>query len=104
VIPAGGTVRIAFQGPVSGPAANLLPAMVNAVRMAINDYGSILDEYPIDLIFFDDQCNQEAAASGVGQFLEDYPDLAGVIGPLCSSGGLGAYRALWKRDVQSDNF
>ena len=90
LIPAGGAVQIAVQGPASGQASGWFPAIEQTVHLAVDDHGPVKNDFPIELIVFDDQCNQDTAASAAAVLMDEYPDLIAVVGPLCSSGGLGA--------------
>jgi predicted amidohydrolase YtcJ len=89
-ISAGSPIKIAVQGPVSGGSSNLYEPLQNTVQLAIEDYGLISDEFSIELIPVDDQCDQNAAAEAAEGLIREHPDVVGVIGPLCSSGVLGA--------------
>ena len=103
IIPPDGKIKIAVQGPMSGALSAFFPAMENTVNMALDDYGSVVDEFPIELILVDDQCNQVAAEEIAAQLIEDHPDLVAVIGPLCSSGVLGSLTTYASKGIPAIN-
>jgi predicted amidohydrolase YtcJ/predicted small lipoprotein YifL len=86
----GSPIKIAVQGPVSGGAANLYPHLWNTVQMAVDDYDLVLGEISIQLMEVDDRCEEGAASEAAKSLIDEHPDIVGVIGPLCSSGALGA--------------
>jgi ABC-type branched-subunit amino acid transport system substrate-binding protein len=89
-VPVGSPIQIGVQGPVSGGMSNLHGPLENTVRLAIADFGLISEEYGFELINIDDQCDQNTAEAAAESLLSEHPGVVGVIGPLCSSGVLGA--------------
>jgi ABC-type branched-subunit amino acid transport system substrate-binding protein len=90
IISAGQTIKIGVQGPASGPLSFLYLAMENAVNLSVEDFGGSLDEYRIRLVQVDDQCDEGEAGRAAANLLDAHPDVIGVVGPMCSSGVLGA--------------
>ncbi len=90
VLEVGDMIEVAVQGPVTGQLADFYPHMFNSVQLAVEDYGPLFDEHPIMLVQVDDRCDESTGADAALQLTIKHPQIAGVIGPLCSSGAMGA--------------
>ena len=58
--------------------------------MAVLKYPLLLGVLDPAMLEIDDHCDESAGASAAEQLLRDYPDVIGVIGPLCSSAARGS--------------
>jgi hypothetical protein len=90
IVQQGSAIEIAVQGPATGQLSEYHSHMRNVAQMAITDYGLVLGTFPIALVSIDDRCDQSAGASAAEQLLTDHPQVAGVIGPLCSAAAMGS--------------
>jgi hypothetical protein len=82
VIPTGGDIHIAVAAPLSGGLAHYGEESVNAVQMAVEDYGPI-HGHNLRLTTFDSQCSPYGGVIAATDIITD-PTILGVEGHLCS--------------------
>lgn len=80
---AAGEISVAVIAPFSGPAGFIGEPQLNAVQMAVDDYGPLSDGSTIDLVTEDDGCRPEEAV-GIVQRLVEREEVVAAIGPACS--------------------
>jgi branched-chain amino acid transport system substrate-binding protein len=78
-------IRIASQTPLSGGQSVLGVSMSNAVRLAIEQNASVLEDlgFTVEYVPFDDQASPETGVSNAQQIVAD-PSILAVIGHLNS--------------------
>ncbi len=92
ILQEGENVLIAVQGPVTGEYNYFYPHLWNTVEMAIleNTPPLLLNSLAYDRVEIDDRCDETGGANAAKQLIREYPDVIGVIGPLCSASARGA--------------
>ena len=92
ILQEGENVLIAVQGPVTGQYDYFYPHLWNTVEMAIleNTPPLLLNSLAYERVEIDDRCEEAGGADAAEQLVREYPDVIGVIGPLCSAGARGA--------------
>jgi ABC-type branched-subunit amino acid transport system substrate-binding protein len=88
---AGGTIKIATQGPLSGPQAALGTGMRNASDLAIQQMAQPLIDlgFTVELAPFDDQAQPEVGSANAKNIASD-PEILCVVGHLNSGVALAA--------------
>jgi ABC-type branched-subunit amino acid transport system substrate-binding protein len=86
-----GTIKIASQGPLSGPQAALGTGMRNAAQLAVDQYNAILASAGVsfELTPFDDQAQPEVGSANAKNIVSD-PEILCVVGHLNSGVALAA--------------
>jgi branched-chain amino acid transport system substrate-binding protein len=87
-------VKIGGMFGITGPIASLVPPIVDASKLAvqqINEQGGVL-KGKIDFIIADGQCNPQAAAAAAKK-LVDVDKVVGIVGELCSGATIAAAEA-----------
>jgi branched-chain amino acid transport system substrate-binding protein len=85
-------VRIGFLGSITGPIAQLVPPIVRASQLAveqINAQGGLLGGRRASLIVADDQCNAQGANDGANK-LVNVDQVTAIVGALCSGATIAA--------------
>ena len=90
VLPAGGVLSVAIQGPVTGQLAEFYAHMENVAQMALAEHGPLRTGFSIQFLPVDDRCDQFSGATAAEQLLEQQPQVVAVIGPLCSAAAMGS--------------
>jgi ABC-type branched-subunit amino acid transport system substrate-binding protein len=92
ILQQGENVLIAVQGPLTGQYDYFYPHLWNTVEMAIleNIPPLLLNSLAYDRVEIDDRCDEPGGAEAAEQLIRDYPDVIGVIGPLCSAAARGS--------------
>lgn len=89
VIQPGQTVQIAVVGPVNDILPELFSGMLDAAKMASEDYGP-LHGFDVELMVYNDQCagfqesDGRSIAEAVAREVVDNDQIVGIIGPVCS--------------------
>ncbi|MBM3524298.1 MAG: amino acid ABC transporter substrate-binding protein, partial [Alphaproteobacteria bacterium] len=85
-------VRIGFLGSITGPIAQLVPPIVRASQLAveqINAQGGVLGGRRLNLVVADDQCNAQGANDGANK-LVNVDQVTAIVGALCSGATIAA--------------
>ena len=91
VIPAGQPITIGVSAALSGEEVLLGTDIADASELAVEEFGPIAGR-AVRAVRKDDRCTDPEAAVNVGKQLIGDPALAGVIGPLCTTGAQAADR------------
>ena len=90
VIPRGQPVTIGVSAALSGDQTSLGKDIADAADLAVADFGGTLQDHPIRVTRVDDRCTDaEAAVAAARQLIQD-ATLAGVVGPMCTTGAQAA--------------
>lgn len=90
IVPAGRPLVIGLSAALSGDQLDLGIDLLAATELAIGKFGGSVRGHPVDLTQRDDGCNDpEKAVSVASIFIAD-ASLAGVIGPMCTTGAQAA--------------
>jgi branched-chain amino acid transport system substrate-binding protein len=84
VVPPGQTLGVGVSVALSGDRSGDAQRIERGVRLAVEQVGEI-QGHPIDVLMKDDGCSSEQSVA-VAQAFSAMPSVAGVIGPMCSSG------------------
>jgi branched-chain amino acid transport system substrate-binding protein len=85
-------VRLGFLGSITGPIAQLVPPIVRASQLAveqINAQGGVLGGRRFNLVVADDQCNAQGANDGANK-LVNVDQVTAIVGALCSGATIAA--------------
>ena len=96
--PPGATIEIAKAQPLkidvsaalSGEQQSLGVDLADAVELAAKDRGGTLKGHPIRIVRMDDRCNDAEQAVSVARSLAADASVAGVVGPMCTTGAQAA--------------
>jgi len=89
-IPKGQPLKIGVSAALSGDQQSLGADLADAVELATKDRNSTLKGHPLRVIRMDDRCNDAEQAVAVGRSLTADQGMAGVIGPMCTTGAQAA--------------
>jgi branched-chain amino acid transport system substrate-binding protein len=90
VIPAGQPVVIGVSTALSGEQVDLGTDLAAAAEFAVGEYGGSLKGHPIEVARRDDGCTDPRKAVDVAALMIAVGALAGVIGPMCTTGAQAA--------------
>ena len=89
-IPKGQPLKIGVSAALSGDQQSLGADLADAVELATKDRNSTLKGHPLRVVRMDDRCNDAEQAVAVGRSLTADQGMAGVIGPMCTTGAQAA--------------
>ncbi len=84
-----GTVKIAYQGPLSGPQVQFGTTGFNGARIAVEQLGEEIGFQNLELVQFDDQATESVGASNANSIAADQ-DIMCVVGHINSGVALAA--------------
>jgi branched-chain amino acid transport system substrate-binding protein len=90
VIPAGQPIVIGMSVALTGDQQNIGKDIADAAELAIADRGATLQGHPLTAAREDDGCTDPEKAAGAAARLIANVGLAGVIGPMCTTGAQAA--------------
>lgn len=90
VVPAGGTLSIGVSAPLSGEQVTLGSDIADAVDLAVAEYGGLVRGRTVRVLREDDGCADPERAVDAARALMAEASLAGVIGPMCTTGAQAA--------------
>lgn len=90
VIAPGGPIKIGVSAALSGDQVNLGTDIADAAELALSDVGSTIKGHPVQIARADDGCTDPEKASSVARTLVGDAAIAGVIGPMCTTGAQAA--------------
>ncbi len=86
------TLKVGVIGGFSGPIAQIAPAMIDSVQLAItqiNEQGGIGDGQKIDVVLGDSACNRKNATVAVTKAV-NRSGIVALVGPHCSNATIAA--------------
>lgn len=83
-------IVIGVSAALSGDQMNTGADISEAVKLAVKDYGGSVKGHAINVVVSDDGCTDAAMARGVARKFATDAALAGVIGPMCTTGAQAA--------------
>jgi len=86
----GQPLKIGVSVALSGDQKSLGADLADAVELAVRDHGAMLQGHPLAVTRMDDRCSDAEKALGVARSLAADPGVAGVIGPMCTTGAQAA--------------
>jgi branched-chain amino acid transport system substrate-binding protein len=86
----GQALKIGVSAALSGEQKSLGADLADAVELAVRDRGRTLKGHPLAVARMDDGCGDAEKAVGVARSLAGDPAIAGVIGPMCTTGAQAA--------------
>lgn len=92
VVPAGAPIDIGVSAALSGGQTTLGTDLADAAELAARDVGGDILGRPVRIVRKDDRCTDAEAAANVAREFIATPALAGVIGPMCTTGAQAANR------------
>jgi ABC-type branched-subunit amino acid transport system substrate-binding protein len=92
-IAVGQPVRVALLIPLGGASSEIGVAVQNGVSLAAEDFGEV-DGFEVEIVPFDDSCNEEAGGAEAAGLVVASGDFVGVVGPSCSAAARGALPVL----------
>jgi len=90
VVAPGQPLVVGVSAALSGDQQAIGTDIADAVDLAIADRGGTLQGHPVTASREDDGCTDPEKAAGAAQRLVANPGLAGVIGPMCTTGAQAA--------------
>ena len=90
VIQPGQPITIGVSVALSGDQINLGTDIADAAELALMDAGASVRGFPVVIARQDDGCTDAEKASNVARSLVENATLAGVIGPMCTTGAQAA--------------
>jgi branched-chain amino acid transport system substrate-binding protein len=90
VIDPGQPITIGLSAALSGDQLNLGTDIADAAELALMDAGASLRGFPVVIARQDDGCTDPEKAANVARSLVENSTLAGVIGPMCTTGAQAA--------------
>ncbi|MBI4499157.1 MAG: branched-chain amino acid ABC transporter substrate-binding protein [Chloroflexi bacterium] len=87
-IPANGAIKVGFAAALSGPYAKLGKDIENAVKLAVEEKGTI-QGIKVQVVSEDDQCEGAPSANVARKFVAD-DQMVGAVAHMCSGGTLAA--------------
>ncbi len=94
-IPKGESIHLGFSAALTGDYANLGLDEQNGVELALEDNGSEVLGFKVDLLVEDDQCEGSPAMAIAEKFSAD-PQFVGIIGHMCSGSSIPASKTFEK--------
>lgn len=91
-IPAGQPIEIGVSAALSGNQVALGTDLADAAELAVRDFAREIKGRQIRIVRKDDRCTDAEAAASVARELVAGGRLAGVIGPMCTTGAQAANR------------
>ena len=89
-IAAGSPIKIGVSVALSGDQVNLGTDIADAADLGVSDTGAMIKGHPVQIARADDACTDPEKASSVARTLVADPAVAGVIGPMCTTGAQAA--------------
>lgn len=86
----GQPLKIGVSAALSGDQQSLGMDLADAVELAAKDHGGTIKGHPIRIVRMDDRCNDAEQAVAVARSLVADASIAGVIGPMCTTGAQAA--------------
>ncbi len=86
----GQPLKIGVSGALTGDQASLGWDLADAVELAARDQGASIKGHAVRVIRMDDGCSNAEKAVGVARSLAADAAVAGVIGPMCTTGAQAA--------------
>ena len=90
VIAPGSPIKIGVSAALSGDQVNLGTDIADAAELAVSDAGAMIKGHQVQIARADDACTDAEKASSVARTLIADPAVAGVIGPMCTTGAQAA--------------
>lgn len=90
VIPPGQPLTIGLSVALSGDQASIGKDIADAAELAIADHGGTLQGHPVTARREDDGCTDAEKAVAAARAIVGDPAIAGVIGPMCTTGAQAA--------------
>lgn len=90
VIRAGETFTVGVSAPLTGAESQIGADIADAAALAVADWGAVLRDHAIEVSRQDDGCNDAEKAAAAARRLISDAALAGVVGPICTTGALAA--------------
>jgi branched-chain amino acid transport system substrate-binding protein len=78
-------VVLAALLPLSGDAAYLGEEALGSIEIAMADQGGGILDHPLTLTSADSGCQAITARASVESLIADFPDLVGIVGPICTA-------------------
>jgi len=97
-IPKGESIHLGFAAALTGDYANLGLDEQNGVELALEDQGSEVLGFKVDLLVEDDQCEGSPAMAIAEKFSAD-PQFVGLIGHMCSGSSIPASKTFEKHGL-----
>lgn len=85
-------VKVGVIGGITGPIANMAPAMIDAAELAIkhvNDQGGLSSGAKIEAVTYDSACNPQGATDAATKAV-NVDSVIGIVGPHCSGAVIAA--------------
>jgi branched-chain amino acid transport system substrate-binding protein len=82
----GAPIRIGVSAPLTGDQAALGVDIGDAAELAVADFGGQVDGHPVEVVRVDDGCADPERAVEAARRLIAEAAIAGVIGPMCTTG------------------
>jgi branched-chain amino acid transport system substrate-binding protein len=83
-------IVIGVSAALSGDQVNSGADIADAVELAVADFGGSVDGRPVTVMRLDDGCTDPEMAVAVARSFIAEPALAGVVGPMCTTGAQAA--------------
>ena len=83
-------LKIGVSAALSGEQQSLGMDLADAVELAAKDRGGTFKGHPIRIVRMDDRCNDAEQAVSVARSLVADTNVAGVVGPMCTTGAQAA--------------
>ena len=89
-LPPGQPIRLGVSAPLTGEQGALGTDLADAVELASRDAGASIKGRAVRVVRMDDGCGDPQKAAGVARSFVADPAIAGVIGPMCTTGAQAA--------------
>lgn len=86
----GQPLKVGVSAALSGDQKSLGTDLADAVELAVRDHGATLRGHPLAATRMDDRCSDAEKAVSVARALAADPSVAGVVGPMCTTGAQAA--------------